>query len=122
MLKNFLKLSLFSIFISPLLHSQELTSDIAGTVLSGSGAVSGATVEIIYEPTNNSVTKTTDESGKYFAGGLRPGGPYKITVTAPGLLSQNQTTTLIVGETKRLSFALASSDTCLLYTSPSPRD
>ena len=110
MLKNFLKLSLFSILISPLLHSQELTSDIAGTVLSGSGTVSGATVEITYEPTNNSVTKTTDGSGKYFAGGLRPGGPYKITVTAPGLLSQNQTTTLIVGETKRLSFALASSD------------
>ena len=52
MLKNFLKLSLFSILISPLLHSQELTSDIAGTVLSGSGAVSGATVEITYEPTN----------------------------------------------------------------------
>ena len=110
MLKNFLKLSLFSILISPLLHSQELTSDIAGTVLSGSGAVSGATVEITYEPTNNSVTKTTDGSGKYFAGGLRPGGPYKITVTAPGLLSQNQTATLIVGETKRLSFALTSAD------------
>ena len=110
MIRNFLKISLFSIFFSPILLSQELTSDIAGTVLSSDGAVSGAVVEIIYEPTNSSVKRTTNSSGRYFAGGLRPGGPYKINVSANGLLSQSETTTLVVGDTKRLSFSLVSTD------------
>ena len=110
MIRNFLKISLFSIFFSPILLSQELTSDISGTVLSSDGAVSGAVVEIIYEPTNSSVKRTTNSSGRYFAGGLRPGGPYKINVSANGLLSQSETTTLVVGDTKRLSFSLVSTD------------
>ena len=110
-MKRFFKIAVLSIFLSPLTIAQELTSDIAGSVSSADGAVSGATVVITYEPTNSSVTKTTDASGKYFAGGLRPGGPYKVTVSAAGLLSQNQTTTLIVGDTKRLSFSLASTET-----------
>ena len=109
-MKRFLKIAVLSIFLSPLTIAQELTSDIAGSVSSDDGAVSGATVVITYEPTNSSVTKTTDASGKYFAGGLRPGGPYKVTVSAAGLLSQNQTATLIVGDTKRLSFSLASTE------------
>ena len=110
MIRNFFKISLLSIFISPFLVSQELTSDITGTVSTSSGSVSGAQVEITYEPTNTSITRTTDESGRYFAGGLRPGGPYTITVSAAGLVSQNATTTLVVGDTRRLSFSMASAD------------
>ena len=110
MMRNLFKISLLSLFISPFLVSQELTSDITGTVSTSTGSVSGAQVEITYEPTNTSITRTTDESGRYFAGGLRPGGPYTITVSAAGLVSQNATTTLIVGDTRRLSFSMASAD------------
>ena len=110
MIRNLFKISLFSLFISPFLVSQELTSDITGTVSTSTGSVSGAQVEITYEPTNTSITRTTDESGRYFAGGLRPGGPYTITVSAAGLVSQNATTTLVVGDTRRLSFSMASAD------------
>ena len=110
MFRNFIKLSLFSLFFSPLLLSQELTSDISGTVSSSDGAVSGATISITYEPTNTTITRSSDSSGRYFAGGLRPGGPYKIVVSASGLLSQSETTTLVVGDTKRLSFSLLSTD------------
>ena len=110
MIRNLFKISLLSLFISPFLVSQELTSDITGTVTTSTGSVSGAQVEITYEPTNSSITRTTDESGRYFAGGLRPGGPYTITVTAAGLVSQNATTTLVVGDTRRLSFSMASAD------------
>jgi len=109
-MKRFLKIAVLSIFLSPLTIAQELTSDIAGTIRSSDGALSGATVVITYEPTNSSVTKTTDSSGRYFAGGLRPGGPYSITVTAAGFLSQNEITTLVIGDTKRLSFSLASTE------------
>ena len=111
MIRNFLKITLFSIFVSPILLSQELTSDITGTVNSAEGSVNGAQVEITYEPTNTTVTRTTDSSGKYFAGGLRPGGPYTIKVSAAGLLSDEISTSLVVGETARLSFLLNSADT-----------
>ena len=110
MFRNFIKLSLFSLFFSPFLLSQELTSDISGTVSSSDGVVSGATISITYEPTNTTITRSSDSSGRYFAGGLRPGGPYKIVVSASGLLSQSETTTLVVGDTKRLSFSLLSTD------------
>ena len=110
MFRNFIKLSLLSLFFSPFLLSQELTSDISGTVSSSDGAVSGATISITYEPTNTTITRSSDSSGRYFAGGLRPGGPYKIVVSASGLLSQSETTTLVVGDTKRLSFSLLSTD------------
>ena len=107
---HFLRLSIISIFLSPFAISQELTSDISGTVTSNGSAVSGAKVTITYEPTNSSVTKVTSSNGKYFAGGLRPGGPYKIQVSSSGLLGQDRSANLIVGETSRLSFALASID------------
>ena len=110
MFRNFIKLSLLSLFFSPFLLSQELTSDISGTVSSSDGVVSGATISITYEPTNTTITRSSVSSGRYFAGGLRPGGPYKIVVSASGLLSQSETTTLVVGDTKRLSFSLLSTD------------
>ena len=109
MIRNFFKISLLSIFISPILLAQELTSDITGSVSSSSGSVSGAQVEITYEPTNTTVTRTTDASGRYSAGGLRPGGPYTIKVSAAGLMSDEVTTSLVIGETSRLSFTLQSS-------------
>ena len=96
---------LFAIISFPVL-GQELTSDLSGTVSTQDGAVSGAQVEITYMPTNTTVTKITSSSGRYNAGGLRPGGPYTISVSAPGLISQSETTSLVVGDTQRLSFNL----------------
>ena len=109
-MRHFLRLSIISIFLSPFAISQELTSDISGTVTSNGSAVVGATVIITYEPTNSSVTKVTSSNGKYFAGGLRPGGPYKVQVSSSGLLGQDRSANLVVGETSRLSFSLSSMD------------
>ena len=97
----------YAIISFPVL-GQELTSDLSGTVSTQDGAVSGAQVEITYMPTNTTVTKITSSSGRYNAGGLRPGGPYTISVSAPGLISQSETTSLVVGDTQRLSFNLVS--------------
>jgi len=107
---HFLRLSIISIFLSPFAISQELTSDISGTITSNGSAVGGASVTITYEPTNSSVTKVTGANGKYFAGGLRPGGPYKIKVSSSGLVGQDRSANLVVGETSRLSFSLSSLD------------
>ena len=101
-----IRIFLLSLFISPLAFSQELTSDISGVVSSGGDAVGGATVEITHVPTNSSVTRVTADNGRYRAAGLRPGGPYKVKVSASGLLSDTAETYLQVGETGRVSFVL----------------
>ena len=105
-----IRIFILSIFLSPFAFSQELTSDITGVVSSAEGAVSGAKVEITYLPTNTKIVKTSGANGQFFAGGLRPGGPYKIVVTADGLLSDTVSANLVVGETARVSFALTSVD------------
>ena len=109
-MKNFVKFLLVSAFVVPSIYAQELTSDISGNVSSADGALAGANVEITYVPTNTKVVRTSNEDGQFFAGGLRPGGPYKVTVTSAGLLSETITSYLVVGETSRLSFVLASQD------------
>jgi len=91
---------------------QELTSDITGTVTDSSGTpISGANVTVTYTPTNSSSVKTTDTNGRFFAGGLKPGGPYDVVIRSGSYNSESVTgLTLIVGDTKRLNFALESID------------
>lgn len=66
-------------------YAQETASEIRGTVVDQAGAnVSGATITIVHEPTGSVSTLTTGGSGNFFQSGLRPGGPYNLTVEAPG--------------------------------------
>jgi hypothetical protein len=46
--------------------------------------VAGATITIIHKPTGTVATTLTATDGIYLARGLRVGGPYDITVAAPG--------------------------------------
>ena len=81
---------------------QELTSDITGTVTNGAGTpVSGATVSVTYTPTDTTITRTTSSNGRYNAGGLKPGGPYEVSVQSSAFSSETTSgITLIVGDTK----------------------
>lgn len=66
-------------------HAQVTTTEIRGSVVDASGApVSGATVQVIHQPTGTSSTTTTGTSGSFSARGLRPGGPYIVVATAAG--------------------------------------
>ena len=59
---------------------QEL-ADITGVVTNSSGTpLSGANVTVTYKPTNSTISRTTSSSGRFNAGGLKPGGPYEVTV------------------------------------------
>lgn len=70
---------------SPVLMAQETTSSIRGAVTgSGGASLSGATVTIVHTPSGTTSTVVTGAGGNYSAPGLRPGGPYKISVTASG--------------------------------------
>ncbi len=66
-------------------YAQETASELRGTITDANGAaVSGATVTIVHEPTGSASVVTTNASGSFFQTGLRPGGPYTVSVSAPG--------------------------------------
>ena len=118
-MKSIRSLFLVAALIAIPAFGQELTSDITGTVTNGAGTpISGATVSVTYTPTDTTITRTTSANGRYNAGGLKPGGPYEVSVQS-GAYSPETTAgiTLIVGDTKRLNFVLESIDEVVVVAS-----
>ncbi len=65
-------------------HAQETTGGINGTVKGATGApVANAQVTVVYEPTNQTFTATTDGGGLFSLRQLPPGGPYRVTAASP---------------------------------------
>jgi hypothetical protein len=60
------------------------TSSLNGTVRTDQGQpVANATISVTHEPTGSIYTATARADGTYVLRGLRPGGPYTISSTAP---------------------------------------
>ena len=93
-------------------YAQELTSDITGTVSNTAGNnVSNARVVLTYEPTNSETVRVTGANGRFSFGGLKPGGPYTISVSSADFNSEEvSNVNLVVGDTTRLNFILESID------------
>ena len=73
------------IFLSVLGHAQVTTSAMSGIVKSNTGeALPGASVMVVHKPTGSKYFSTTGYDGGYSVQGLRPGGPYTVTVTYVG--------------------------------------
>ncbi|MBO9601816.1 MAG: carboxypeptidase regulatory-like domain-containing protein [Novosphingobium sp.] len=71
------------------LAAQETTSAVTGQVVDDNGnAVAGATVTVTHVPSGTTSVGTSNASGSYTLRGLRPGGPYTITVDASGYAEQ----------------------------------
>lgn len=64
--------------------AQVTTSGMSGKVMSDSEAVIGATVRAVHEPSNTTYVTVTNEEGRFLLLGMRPGGPYKVTVSCIG--------------------------------------
>ncbi|MBY6205248.1 TonB-dependent receptor [Halomonas denitrificans] len=65
--------------------AQTTSSNLRGQVISADGdVIDSASVEIIHVPSSTVSRAQTNETGQFFQGGLRVGGPYNITVTADG--------------------------------------
>lgn len=90
-------------------YAQEITSAIRGQVSDDAGLpISGARVTIVHQPTGAQVSQTTDQSGSFSLQGLRPGGPYRVSVEAEGYAnSQVLGVNASIGETRALAIALA---------------
>jgi hypothetical protein len=64
--------------------AQEVSSSIRGSVDSGGSPIGGASVTVTHEPSGTRATTTTSGDGAFNAGGLRIGGPFTVSVSAPG--------------------------------------
>ena len=69
--------------------AQITSATVNGAVVDQSGnAISGASVTIVHEPTAASKSSTSGDRGSFFQSGMRVGGPYTITIKAPGYREQ----------------------------------
>ncbi len=85
-----LGVALAALAVPAIVHAQEVSSAISGSVISDAGApVAGAKVEILHTPTGTRNTVTTDASGRFALSGLRIGGPFTVTITADGFQGQS---------------------------------
>ncbi|MEW9854202.1 TonB-dependent receptor [Novosphingobium sp. M1R2S20] len=98
--------------------AQETTSAISGTVTSDGAPVAGATVEAVNTATGARSTATTSATGGFFLSGLRPGGPYTVRVTAPGLPEAEVTdVSTVVAQTYNLPVDLSGANAIVVTAS-----
>ncbi|MFC4725241.1 TonB-dependent receptor [Glycocaulis abyssi] len=92
-------------------HAQQITSDIRGQITDQNGApISGASVQVIHQPSGSVSNSVTSAGGVFSARGLRVGGPYTVTITANGYQPrQVEGISLNLGETFRLDQSLEAS-------------
>ncbi len=97
-------------FVTPV-SAQEVASSIRGTVDSGGNAVAGASVTILHEPSGTRSTTTSGSDGAFNAGNLRIGGPFTVTVSAPGFADAKVTDVFLqAGQPFRLPVMLEPTD------------
>jgi hypothetical protein len=92
-------------------HAQDTTSSIRGSVTSNGSPVAGASIEVVNVGSGARSTATTDASGAFTVNGLRPGGPYTVSVKANGY-NDYQVTDIdtIVAQVFELPVELAAAD------------
>jgi len=65
-------------------HAQETTSAVHGVVTADGAPVDNASVTLTHRPSGTRAVTKTESSGSFDLRGLRVGGPYTVTITAPG--------------------------------------
>ncbi|WP_448500674.1 TonB-dependent receptor [Sphingomonas sp.] len=99
-------------------HAQETTGSIRGTIVDvGGNTVPGAEVVVVHAPSGTRTTLNSDAGGNFNASGLRLGGPYEVTVNAPGYdpVTQ-QLPNLLAGSPQRVEVALAGAGETITVT------
>ena len=97
---KYVLLAAISMVASIVAYAQVTTASIAGRVSDAQGAVIGAPVVAVYQPTGATYYAVTDSRGAYRLSGLTPGGPYTVTVDVLGYRKvENQGIYAPLGET-----------------------
>ena len=96
------------------LMAQITTSALGGSVKDKSGAVPGANVVAVHEPTGTSYGTVTNGDGNFTISNMRVGGPYKVTISFVGYKTQVYSDiTLTLGETYLINHTLSEEGTQL---------
>lgn len=65
-------------------YAQETTSAVHGVVTAGGAPVANASVTLVHKPSGTRAVTSTESTGTFDLRGLRVGGPYTVTIAAPG--------------------------------------
>ena len=108
-------LAFISMIAGTVAYAQVTTSSLAGKITDTKGeAIPGATIIAVHVPSGTQYYSITGTEGRYVIPGMRPGGPYEVTI---GLLGYEEAkvsnVSLQLGETKNLSQVLAESSIAL---------
>ncbi|WP_337827979.1 TonB-dependent receptor [Pseudonocardia sp. TMWB2A] len=96
-------------------YAQETSSSVRGEVTASSGPVAGADVVVTHVSSGTVARSTTGADGLFNANGLRVGGPYEVTVTAPGFQEARITDLyLSAGQPFRLPITLQEEDAIIV--------
>ena len=104
-------------FVATPAAAQETTSSITGTVTAAGRPIPNAQVTVLHVPSGTRTMVRTNDAGAYTAAGVRTGGPYTVSVSAPGFASTQVTdvyTTL--GQTFELPLTLQPSGKEIVVT------
>ena len=106
-----LLLACTTLFAGIVAYAQVTTSSLSGRIVDNHGeALVGAAVIAVHGPSGTAYGAVTNADGRYTIQGMRPGGPYEVTVS---LLGYEETkipgVSLQLGETKNVSPVLSES-------------
>ncbi|MBQ3688849.1 MAG: TonB-dependent receptor [Bacteroidales bacterium] len=105
--KSLFMLTLILLVSFSAVFAQVTTSSMTGTVTDGNETLPGATVIAVHTPSGTQYASITNEVGRYFIQGMRPGGPYKVTIQFVGMKAQDfDNVYLSLGETYKLNATL----------------
>ncbi len=82
---------LMSFFAISSIKAQITTSAISGKITENDEALIGATIVAVHEPSGTKYGAITNIDGRYVIEGMRPGGPYKVTMSYVGYQTQEYT-------------------------------
>lgn len=86
----FVAAGILSISVIAPVEAQQTTGSINGVVYEADGSTKAdASIEIVHVSSGARWTTSTSESGSYRMGGLRPGGPYTVTLVGTDVRAQN---------------------------------
>ena len=77
-------LAALGLFVSLALNAQITNSAMSGKITDEAGAVPGAAVVAVHTPSGSQYYAVTNAEGLYSIQGMRPGGPYEVTVQMLG--------------------------------------
>jgi hypothetical protein len=80
----FLVVACALIALAPAAFAQTTTGNISGTVVSGTDALPGVTIEAVHTPTGTRYDTVSGANGRFLIPNVRVGGPYTVTANLEG--------------------------------------